>query len=104
MFIDAELHGSREPEGAGEDVRTGSHNVVVGQFLNYSASGIFAVVSGGRENTASGEMPTVSGGYGNTASGHYAAVSGGQSNTATGRNAAVSGGVFNTAGSVAIFI
>jgi hypothetical protein len=103
----------------GEDIRTGSHNVVVGQEHNFSRfggmvvgrfntiSGDFAVVSGGAANTASGDFSTVSGGganlstgdgAGNTASGPVSVVSGGNSNTASGIDAAVSGGNDNTAG------
>ena len=108
----------------GENVRTGSHNVVVGQGHNFSSfgglvvgrqneiSGAFAAVSGGFDNTASasatsvcggrgntarGEGATVSGGYGNTANGHTAAISGGEANTASGFTAAVSGGRNRTA-------
>jgi hypothetical protein len=100
---------SREPFGAGEDIRTGSHNVVVGLGQNFSRfgglvvgrfneiSGDFAAVSGGAGNTASGFAAAVSGGTGNTASGNFAAISGGQENTASGGTAAVSGGQFNTA-------
>jgi len=105
-------------------VRTGSHNVVVGEAHNFfrfggvvagfqnEISGDFATVSGGMENTASGlgasvsggvhstasgEGSSVSGGAENTASGHISSISGGRINTATGIQAAVSGGVFNTA-------
>jgi hypothetical protein len=119
----------RSPPGPGagqadENVRTGSHNVVVGQFHNFSrfgglvvgdsnaisgdfaavsggnantASGIFASVSGGKRNTASAEGATVSGGVNNTASGDSAAVSGGNLHTASAQGATVSGGDDNTA-------
>jgi hypothetical protein len=93
------------PEDQGfENIRTGSHNVVVGSRHDFSRfgglvvgdfntiSGDFAVVSGGDNNTASG-------GFFNMASGDYAAVSGGSDNTASGFMAAVSGGGFNTASS-----
>jgi hypothetical protein len=88
----------------GEDIRTGSHNVVVGELNNFSrfgglvvgrfntSSGDFAVVSGGGGNTASGRIAVVSGGSGNTASGDLSVVSGGGANTASGEVAAVSGG------------
>jgi hypothetical protein len=92
-----------------EDIRTGSHNVVVGSFHNFSRfggvvvglwneiSGEFAAVSGGQFSTASGRAASVSGGAINTASGEAAAVSGGLDNTASGEFAAVSGGFGNTA-------
>jgi hypothetical protein len=91
------------------DVRTGSHNVVVGSQHGFSRfgglvvgtfntiSGDFAVVSGGTFNTASSNYAAVSGGAGNTASGGGSAVSGGNDNTASGTLAAVSGGQGNTA-------
>jgi hypothetical protein len=83
-------------ETRGEDVRTGSHNVVVGIQHNFSSfgglvvgefhtlSGDFAVVSGGQSNTASGSHSSVSGGQGNIASGDYASVGGGFFTTASG--------------------
>ena len=109
--------------GAG-DVRTGSHNLILGDQNNYSsfgglvagtgniisgqyasvsggvnnkASGQYASVSGGDFNTASGFVASVSGGSGNKASGYIASVSGGNRNTASGDYASVSGGAFNTA-------
>jgi hypothetical protein len=103
--------GYNEPRGEdeGENIRTGSHNVVVGQRHNFSRfgglvvgdfseiSGDFAVVSGGFGSRASGRFATVSGGFGNRASGETAVVSGGRFNTASGVFAAVSGGFGNTA-------
>jgi hypothetical protein len=92
-------------------VRTGSHNLVVGQFHTYSSYGGFvagmrnslteanASVSGGISNTASGSASSVSGGSGNTASGFLSSVSGGNQNTASQANASVSGGGNNTASS-----
>jgi hypothetical protein len=98
------------------NVRTGSHNVVVGAEHNFSRfgglvvglrneiSGDFASVSGGVNNTASGffaaasgESSVVSGGEANTASGFLSVVSGGSSNAASGANSVVIGGNVNTA-------
>jgi hypothetical protein len=76
------------------DVRTGSHNVVVGQEHNFSRFGGIVV---GRFNTISGDFASVSGGGGNTASGESAAVSGGGVNTASGLQSAISGGTGNAA-------
>jgi hypothetical protein len=93
----------------GENVHTGSHNVVVGQGRHFSSfgglvvgrqneiSGAFAAVSGGIDNTASGASAAVSGGHGNTAGGPTAAISGGEANTASGLTSAVSGGRNHTA-------
>jgi hypothetical protein len=99
-------------EFGGEDIRTGSHNVVVGRAHNFSRvgglvvgsfntiGGDFASVSGGTGNTVSGQNSSVSGGEGNTASGFSASVSGGLSNTVSGQNSSVSGGEGNTASGV----
>jgi hypothetical protein len=101
--------GYNEPRAFSENLRTGSHNVVVGQFHNFSRvgglvvgdfneiGGDFAVVSGGQRNTASGDRSAVSGGLSNTTLGSDAVVNGGFINTASGFAAAVSGGSFNTA-------
>jgi len=101
--------GYNELREFGENIRTGSHNVVVGQFHNFSRfgglvvgdfneiSGDFAVVSGGQRNTARGDRSAVSGGLSNTASGDQSSISGGFINTASGFAAAVSGGSFDTA-------
>jgi hypothetical protein len=92
-----------------ENIRTGSHNVVVGEAHNFSSfggivvglrntiSGGFSSVNGGADNTASGNGASVSGGADNTASGLSAAFSGGLGNTASGDLAAVSGGRNRTA-------
>jgi hypothetical protein len=105
--------GYNEPRDpvAGETIRTGSHNVVVGQRHNFSCigglvighfntiHGDFAAVSGGQYNTASGRSAVVSGGEGNTADGRVTSVSGGRENMASrfSVGASVSGGVANTA-------
>lgn len=100
--------GYNESRGSGDD-RTGSHNIVVGDRLNYSSygglvvgnyntiSGAYASVSGGASNTASGFSSSVSGGNNNEASEHYASVSGGYSNEASAYYTSVSGGFRNTA-------
>jgi hypothetical protein len=105
------LVGYNEPREE-ENVRTGSHNVVVGQGHNFSSfgglvvgrqneiRGAFAAVSGGFDNTASGSAASVSGGDGNTTSGSAAAVSGGHGNTASGHTAAISRGEANTANGI----
>lgn len=90
--------------GKSLNVRTGSHNLILGNQNNYSSfgglvagqnnaiSGPYASVSGGTTNTASDSSTSVSGGWGNTASGDKASVSGGYQNTASGINASVGGG------------
>jgi hypothetical protein len=77
-----------------ENVRTGSHNVVVGQRHNFSRFGGVVV---GQDNAISGDFASVSGGRFNTASSLGAVVSGGSVNTASGIDATVSGGRNRTA-------
>lgn len=107
--------GYNEERSEGND-RTGSHNIVVGQWQNYSSdsglvagsyntiSGVGSSVSGGWGNTASGAFSSVSGGNGNTASNHSASVGGGAENTASGNRASVIGGQNNTASGVYSFV
>lgn len=78
------------------DNRTGTHNLILGDFNNYSSfgglvaganneiSGMYASVSGRGSNGASGTFASVSGGIGNGASGHGATVSGGTASHAGG--------------------
>lgn len=89
--------------------KSGSHNLVVGQYNNYSSYsgvvfGIFNTVSvphatavGGYCNKATGIRASVTGGFRNWASEDAATVSGGESNTATAVRASVMGGVGNAA-------
>jgi hypothetical protein len=88
--------GYNEPrQFGGPDIRTGSHNVVVGKEHNFSSfgglvigegneiSGQFASVTGGFSNRASGDSSSISGGAGSIASGDSSSISGGSSNRAT---------------------
>jgi hypothetical protein len=96
--------------GGGDDDRSGSHNIVVGDRNNFTSygglvagdsntiSGKYSSVSGGRKNEASGDFSSVSGGGFNEASGEESSVSGGASNTASGDSSSVSGGLVNKAG------
>ena len=97
-------YNESRPAEVGPDVRTGSHNIIVGTGNNFSSFGglvawrfnaslaNYASVSGGILNTASGEVASVSGGLANTAEGEDASVSGGAGNVALGLVASVSGG------------
>jgi hypothetical protein len=58
----------------GTDDRSGSHNLVLGAFQNYSS---FGALLAGAGNSVSGPFGSVSGGSSNTVSGAYASVSGG---------------------------
>jgi hypothetical protein len=105
------------------NVRTGSHNLIVGPDHSWNsygglvagykntisgpfasavgvsntASGYGASVSGGSYNTAGGISSSVSGGYYNYAGGRLSSVSGGYGNQATGNSSSVSGGHRNYA-------
>jgi hypothetical protein len=101
--------GYNELRPVGGDVRTGSHNIVVGWQNNFSSSGgavigagnsiteDFASVFGGSGNVASGLGSTVCGGLFNIASGIESVVSGGQVNEAAGIRSSISGGNSNIA-------
>ena len=83
--------GYNELRGSG-DVRTGSHNLIVGKQHNYSSHGGLVV---GYRNTISGAYASVTGGYDNEASGGNSSVSGGNQNLASGYAASMSGGYWN---------
>jgi hypothetical protein len=82
----------------------GSHNIVGGDFNNYSSwgglvlglenalSAPYTAVLGGARNRAEGSFATIIGGGYNTASGIYSSISAGFDNHATGAFAAVAGG------------
>ncbi len=74
--------------------KSGSHNVVIGRWHNYSrSSGLVA----GESNSITGRGATVSGGVGNTAGDVGSSVNGGLKNTARRAEATVSGGLENRA-------
>jgi hypothetical protein len=110
-------------QNSGSLDRSGSHNVVIGDYHTYSgsgglvagykntvsadaaaalgydneASGYGASVLGGDANGASGLYSTVLGGGGNTASGQAACVASGSGNVASGDASSVAGGFQNVA-------
>jgi hypothetical protein len=61
--------------------RTGSHNVIIGQGHQFTASAGFVV---GVRNTISGQSSSVGGGGNNSARGHSSSVGGGRNQNATG--------------------
>jgi hypothetical protein len=91
------------------DLRTGSHNLVIGRWHSYSSYGGIVVgednqisspggaVCGGSRNDATGELSSISGGWYGVASGLRASISGGLENTASGETSSVSGGRDNAA-------
>jgi hypothetical protein len=102
-------YNESRPPGQPPDNRTGSHNVVVGEFNNFSSfgglvvglsheiRGEFSAVTGGLGGFAIGRAATVSGGSNNMANGDLSVVSGGAGNMADGIQSVVSGGVGNRA-------
>jgi hypothetical protein len=83
--------GYNESRGqvASPDVRTGSHNIIMGQGINFSGA---ASIMTGINNTSSNNFASVLGGTGNTASGTYSVVVGGYNNVTSGGWAAILGG------------
>src|SRR5437773_848495 len=65
-------NASRVPPGYGTDVRTGSHNLILGDANNYSS---FGGLVAGQLNTITAPYASVSGGNVNTASNFFASVS-----------------------------
>ena len=90
---------TRTSSGA-QNIRTGSHNLIVGAYNNYSSYG---GIDAGRGSTISGGYATVTGGVNNTAKGLYSSVAGGYGNTASGADSAVGGGLHYTAGATNAF-
>ena len=71
------------------EVRTGSHNLVVGERHSYtSVAGVVA----GYSNRVTGSHASITAGTDNVASGQFSSVSGGHLNQAVGVAASVSGG------------
>lgn len=79
------------------DIRTGSHNVVVGHQHNYES---FGGVVFGRRNWTGGAYAVVTGGINNRAGGLWSAVSAGQRNSAEGRASSIAGGFANATCSI----
>ncbi len=91
------------------DVRTGSHNLILGSQNSFASwggivagsdntiSASFACVEGGFGNVASGAYANIGGGYQNVASANSTYVGGGGQNTASGPGASITGGNSNTA-------
>jgi trimeric autotransporter adhesin len=75
-------------------LKTGSHNLVVGDYNNYSQ---YAGIVSGRSNTINGRRAVVLGGHEHIAAGGGSAILGGESNRARGIGTSVSGGFQNVA-------
>jgi hypothetical protein len=85
--------GYNEKTGVG-DIRTGSHNLVLGKNNNYNSYGGLIAGTNGQ---ISGTYATISGGFGNFANGDHSAIGGGHDNTANGMDSSVNGGDSNVA-------
>jgi hypothetical protein len=81
-------------ENSGGNIRSGSHNLVIGPSHSYTSYGGLVA---GYANTISGPSASVSGGLGNIAAANWASVSGGADNLASATAASVSGGQLNRA-------
>jgi hypothetical protein len=96
-------------DAAGDDDRTGSHNLVLGREHSWTSyggivagydntlTGAGASVLGGEQNLASAAYATVLGGYINVADAEWSSIVGGTQNEASGVYAAVAGGAYNEA-------
>lgn len=60
------------------------------------ASGDYAVITGGQNNSVTGAYSVVSGGLSNIVSGSYATISGGNNNQVSGNNSFIGAGMFNS--------
>ena len=85
---------SRNQAPANPDVRTGSHNLVVGIGANFSRT---SSIITGVNNTSGGNYASVYAGTGNTATGTFSAVMGGFNNLTSGGWATILGGRDRTA-------
>ncbi|MBI1325530.1 hypothetical protein GC170_20390 [bacterium] len=105
--------GYNQLRGGTSDLRTGSHNLILGDRNNYTSfggivsgftnelTGAYAGIVGGYANYARGESSAVLGGLLNEANATYASVSGGAQNRANAEASTVSGGAQNTASNYA---
>ena len=104
-------------EGDDKDLKSGSHNIVVGRDHSYtsygglvvgynnSISGQYSSVTGGHSNSAEARTASVSGGRYNVAADYYSWVGGGYENKADGWYASVMGGAFNiTSGECGVLV
>jgi hypothetical protein len=117
--------GYNESEGGHHDntgaivsgeVRSGSHNLVLGAGHTYQSNGAFvggynnsalgqgASLFSGQSSYATGGFSAILGGLDNRATGTHSCISGGHSNTASGDRSAVSGGLLNQSAGIATSI
>ncbi len=85
---------SRNQGAANPDVRTGSHNLIVGTGANFSRN---ASIITGVNNTSNGNHASVLGGTGNFATGTFSTVVGGFNNNTVGNWSTILGGRDRTA-------
>jgi len=68
---------------------------VLGGIANYTAA-VYSNISGGRYNETYANFSSISGGYDNVTNGKYSSISGGRQNTTEGESSSISGGQRNT--------
>lgn len=81
-------------ETDGSQIRTGSHNLVIGDLHSYEGFGGFVA---GKQNHLQGEYSSILSGKRNTVTGNYSSICGGFENISSGNHAAVLGGYQNEA-------
>jgi hypothetical protein len=102
LGYDEDTNNMMDPDSDGAaDIRTGSHNLVIGIDHTYSSFGGLVV---GRDNAITNWYATVTGGREGTASGQYSSVSGGNNGTASGTDASVVAGINNVASGPQSFV
>lgn len=101
--------GYSEADQGNQNLRTGSHNLVVGIHHGYTSIGSlvagqnnvvsapYSSIPGGQDGRATGTWSCVAGGSGNMASGLHAVAAGGFHNLASGRRSIILGGGENEA-------
>lgn len=110
--------GHRDAEGnfMDDEVRVGSHNLVVGAGHTYGSNGSLlggynnslfgqgSAILSGQASLATGTWSAILGGLDNRATATNTCISGGHSNTASGDRASVSGGLLNISSGIATSI
>ena len=109
-------HHNEDGTFADSEIRTGSHNLVIGSGHTYGGSGAMvgghnntsfglgASIFSGQSNMALGTWSAALGGLDNRVIGSHSCISGGHSNVASGDRSSVSGGLLNESSGIATSI
>ncbi len=73
-----------------------NYSNILGGIANYTAA-VYSSISGGRFNETYAYFSSITGGYDNVTSGKYSSISGGRENTASGLYSSISAGIKNIA-------